>query len=108
MIRAIYENGKASVYVEETAPSIAKECGELTAEIVRETAAKHDYISRDEMYIEILRAIRKKRRENLKTEPYTVRYRRLPLILAIIALSEPLIKAAAVQGIILIKKLFGL
>ncbi len=97
MIRAIYENGKASVYVEETALFIAKECGELTAEIVRETAAKHDYISRDEMYIEILRAIRKKRRENLKTEHYTVRYRNLPLILAIISLLVPIVRAILVK-----------
>ena len=28
MIRAIYENGRASVYVEETALFIAKECGD--------------------------------------------------------------------------------
>lgn len=97
MIRAIYENGRASVYVEETALFIAKECGELTAEIVRETAAKHDYISRDEMYIEILRAIRKKRRENLKTEHYTVRYRNLPLILAIISLLVPIVRAILVK-----------
>lgn len=97
MIRAIYENGKASVYVEETALFIAKECGELTAEIVRETAAKHDYISRDEMYIEILRAIKKKRRENLKTEHYTVRYRNLPLILAIISLLVPIVRAILVK-----------
>lgn len=97
MIRAIYENGKASVYVEETALFIAKECGELTAEIVRETAAKHDYISRDEMYIEILHAIRKKRRENLKTEHYTVRYRNLPLILAIISLLVPIVRAILVK-----------
>lgn len=97
MIRAIYENGRASVYVEETALFIAKECGELTAEIVRETAAKHDYISRDEMYIEILHAIRKKRRENLKTEHYTVRYRNLPLILAIISLLVPIVRAILVK-----------
>ena len=97
MIRAICENGKASVYVEEAALFIAKECGELTAEIVRETAAKHDYISRDEMYIEILRAIRKKRRENLKTEHYTVRYRNLPLILAIISLLVPIVRAILVK-----------
>lgn len=97
MIRAIYENGRASVYVEETALFIAKECGELTAEIVRETAAKHDYISRDEMYAEILHAIRKKRRENLKTEHYTVRYRNLPLILAIISLLVPIVRAILVK-----------